>query len=482
MTKRILLMSPPEHIARCRSLLRTLAPAYTVISATTPTEADAHQTSEFSIYIVHNEFENGLAYLEAAQQGPQPQVWLLCSDSYDPHLDAAAQAAGAAAYFDAVTVHELDAVRRLQNLLDHSDDAPPTPIRVNSDQSMEKLKGTLRTMFRLVPDALIVLFDHDLRFVMVDGGGMAIYEELKSSDIEGRYLHEMMPPDQLSPMRARWEATLRGETGQLVYEFNKRVYKAYYQPILDESGAVWLGMGIVYDITDLQSPEALSNTVLAHLMDQASHQLMTPLAGLRTGLYLLDRAGDDDTRQAYTQRLEHQLNRLENVIRHLLTLNHLQHNHRAELLPHPISLNAIARTALRVPGVQLHALHEAIILSLDPDMPSVMADPDYLQMAVVELLDNALLYTPAGGRIQMVTGWHAKAAWLSISDTGIGIPAADLTRVCHHFYRAENARQHAPDHAGLGLSLAHKIVKRMGGALHLESERGTHATITLPLA
>ena len=92
-------------------------------------------------------------------------------------------------------------------------------------------------------------------------------------------------------------------------------------------------------------------------------------------------------------------------------------------------------------------------------------------------------YTPDGGSIEITGGRAGQSIWLKIKDTGIGIPAEDLTRIFDRFYRVDKARSRESGGTGLGLSIAREIISRHGGEIRIESTAGvgTAVTITLPI-
>jgi signal transduction histidine kinase len=112
----------------------------------------------------------------------------------------------------------------------------------------------------------------------------------------------------------------------------------------------------------------------------------------------------------------------------------------------------------------------------------VEADPDKLSQAVINLLSNALKYTPAGGAVEVRRDEGVSATEIHVTDTGIGIQPHDLPRVFERLYRADDSRSRATGGAGIGLSIAKAIVEAHGGTIRAESEpgRGSRFVISLP--
>jgi two-component system phosphate regulon sensor histidine kinase PhoR len=120
---------------------------------------------------------------------------------------------------------------------------------------------------------------------------------------------------------------------------------------------------------------------------------------------------------------------------------------------------------------------------LAPDAPPVKADRDRLAQILINLVDNAVKYTPAGGQVS-VTADRAAGGLVEIAvrDTGVGIPAEDLPRITERFYRVDKARSRELGGTGLGLAIVKHLVMAHGGELRITSEvdKGTVVRVTLP--
>ena len=115
-------------------------------------------------------------------------------------------------------------------------------------------------------------------------------------------------------------------------------------------------------------------------------------------------------------------------------------------------------------------------------MPPVRGDARLLREVLQNLLDNAVQYTPAGGRVQVEAEVGAQDVKVTVADTGIGIPSTDQERIFERFYRVDAARSREEGGTGLGLSIARHIVETLGGRLWVESEvgRGSRFSFTVP--
>jgi signal transduction histidine kinase len=127
----------------------------------------------------------------------------------------------------------------------------------------------------------------------------------------------------------------------------------------------------------------------------------------------------------------------------------------------------------------------ALATELAPDLPPVLADHDRLAQILINLVDNAVKFTPAGGQVTVAAHRQAgERVEITVRDTGIGIPPADLPRITERFYRVDKARSRELGGTGLGLAIVKHLVLAHGGELGIESEvgRGTTVRFTLPVA
>ena len=212
----------------------------------------------------------------------------------------------------------------------------------------------------------------------------------------------------------------------------------------------------------------------------ASHELRAPLTAIQGNLDLLDRHPDmpEVERAESLAEVTREANRLSRLVADLLALA------RADagivLNRCPLDLDAVVLEAYRTARPLAHGQQ----FILDPFEPAaVEGHEDRLKQLLLILLDNALKYTPADGRVALGLRRHGRDVEIIVRDTGVGIPAQDLPHVFERFYRADPARSRDPGGTGLGLSIARWIVEQHEGTITLESEpgRGTTVIVRMPM-
>lgn len=214
-----------------------------------------------------------------------------------------------------------------------------------------------------------------------------------------------------------------------------------------------------------------------------AHELRTPLAILRgeTELALTKAASPDALRQTLEVQLE-EFDRLARLINQILTLA------RAECGEIPLAHEPVdVAELLTSVGEQMEAVATAQGLGLVVSAPAtvtVVGDRAWLQRMMLILLDNAIKFTPEGGKVTATVGLDRGSAVLSVIDTGVGIAAPALPHVFERFYQGDASRSRRADGAGLGLALAKWIVDQHGGTITVESRvnEGSTFTVRLPEA
>jgi len=223
--------------------------------------------------------------------------------------------------------------------------------------------------------------------------------------------------------------------------------------------------------------DAAFQTQHAFIAD-AAHELRSPLTAVRLDLQLLDRAPDEAARTEARADLGAAVERAIHLVEQLLTLA------RNEPRDERGALSAVPLDAVVADGIaDTHALAAArgIDLGLDAEANTmVLGDRDALRMLVRNLVDNAVRYTPPGGRVQVRTAKSPQGgAVLEATDSGPGIPAADRARVFDRFYRRASAPQGG---SGLGLAIVKAIADRHGARVALEDAPGggLRASVSFP--
>jgi heavy metal sensor kinase len=214
----------------------------------------------------------------------------------------------------------------------------------------------------------------------------------------------------------------------------------------------------------------------------ASHELRTPLAVLRGETEVaLGKARSVEEYQQSLSLIQDEAERLSRIVEDLFILARQPINTRAALNKEPISLNETVKDCAR--AAQVLATRKGVRLKMESDSSSITfnGDEELIKRMILNLLDNAVKYTPAGGDVSLALARNNGNVEIVVSDNGMGIAAADQTRVFDRFYRVDKARARALGGAGLGLAIVQWIVEVHGGKVQVVSAPGRGSTFTVQL-
>lgn len=335
----------------------------------------------------------------------------------------------------------------------------------------------------------IIILDRRKRVVMMNPSARRIFdlpdegaagEGTVGEGPVGRHLLEITRHFQLEDAA---DQVLKGE-GPLTREFSQALpeeknLEVHLAPLGNPGGEPTGILMVIRDITRFRRLERVRSDFVANV----SHELQTPLTSIRGfAETLIDGALDDPaTSRRFVGIIHDEASRLTRLIDDLLDLSRLESG-RTPMRRRRTDVVALAvKVAESLDGrVQQAGLRMEV--AFPPHFPEVLADPDQILQVMVNLVGNSLKYTPVGGRISIEGQDHGDHVVVTVRDTGVGIPRADLPRIFERFYRVDKARTRASGGTGLGLAISKHIVEAHGGKIWAESEpgRGTAISFTLP--
>jgi PAS domain S-box-containing protein len=237
--------------------------------------------------------------------------------------------------------------------------------------------------------------------------------------------------------------------------------------------------GVVYAFRDLTTERRLEEAK-AELVATVSHELRTPLAAVHGAAKTLLHRGSElgeEERVALLGMLEKQTDRLSHLADEFLVASRLE---TGELPVAAEPFDAVALAQETVESMRGRAA-EGITMRVRGDIPPVQGDPAKLRQVLVNLLDNAIKYSPNGGRITLSIGPRRGRIRIAVRDHGLGIPRAEHERVFEKFYRVDPGLARAPGGTGLGLYISRELVCRMGGEIGVRSVEGDGSTFFVDL-
>ncbi len=347
-----------------------------------------------------------------------------------------------------------------------------------SEISNEKSK--LETILKYMADGLIAV-DLSGHIIHANPAAMAMLN-ITTDDMENRYYDDIIKDynDELMFDKLR-ENSKDGGTVDIFF-YGGSTFAVRYDRFKDEKAQDIGIIMILQDITERQKLESMQMDFVANV----SHELKTPLTSIKsyTETLLDGQVDDKETETQFLGIIDAEADRMNRLVKDLLQLSRLDYKQEKW---NKKESNLISLLKSVVTKVELTAKNKNQHLNcIFDDSQKIMAviDKDGIEQVLLNILSNAIKYTPEGGRIDIDALRSGKNAQIIVTDNGIGIPEKELSRVFERFFRVDKARSRAMGGTGLGLSISKQIIEEHKGSIELESKeyRGTKVTITLPVA
>ena len=235
---------------------------------------------------------------------------------------------------------------------------------------------------------------------------------------------------------------------------------------------------VVHDVTQQVKNETMRKEFVANV----SHELRTPITNSRSYAETLAENPDlpPDTTASFLGVVLSESDRMTHIVQDLLTLSRFDSGH-SELNLTTFPFAGLLEESCQAMRIEAQRRGHTLRLEGTGGLPAIRADRERISQVVMNVLSNAIKYTPDGGRIVLTAGCTPDRVWLEVADNGIGIPPEDRDRIFERFYRVDKARSRESGGTGLGLSIAQEIVRQHQGSLTLVDRPGPGTTLRLEL-
>lgn len=259
-----------------------------------------------------------------------------------------------------------------------------------------------------------------------------------------------------------------------------RLLRFHIMPILSETGEPSVVIASVEDITRLRHLETVRRDFVANV----SHELRTPIASINLLVETLQSGAIHDSQAAahFLERIEVETRSMQRLVEELLTLSRLESG-RLSLTTESVSINELLEGAVNRLDPAARDKHITVSVDVQDSLPRVIADPQCIEQVLMNLIHNAIKFTPSDGRVTLRARRSGPGVQVEVIDTGVGMDPAEVARIFERFYKVDKGRNRA-EGTGLGLAIARHLLELHGSQLHVVSEvgRGSRFTFALPIA
>ena len=277
------------------------------------------------------------------------------------------------------------------------------------------------------------------------------------------------------------QKSISNSSENIIFENNKkRILKASPALFRDEAGRISGAIVVFQDITESQRLEDMRREFVANV----SHELKTPITTIKSysETLLCGAIEDKELSKSFVEVIENEADRMSSLVKDLLQLSHMDYE-KVVWEMHHLDLREIVTDSVRKLEVHFQNKNQRLNMQISDEAVPIYADRGKIQQVIINLLTNAIKYTPENGNIRISAQVVDKNAIFEVQDSGIGIPKEDIKRIFERFYRVDKGRSRAQGGTGLGLSIAHNIIKQHKGSIKVSSEleKGSIFTVYFPV-
>ena len=258
----------------------------------------------------------------------------------------------------------------------------------------------------------------------------------------------------------------------------ERTINLFFAPFKDENERPAGLIVVIQDITEHAKLESMRKRFVADV----SHELKTPITSIMGYAdTLLENDVDLNTNRKFLERISGEATRMARLVGDLLTLSRYDTS-RVKVEKTEFDLGELVKYIFEGLEIEMKKKNQTGECFVTSNVPLVYADKSGIERVILNILTNAIKYTPENGEIKVYVGFVYNDAYIKIIDTGIGIPKPDLDKIFERFYRVDKARTREMGGTGLGLSIAKEILDQNDGQIDIKSEltKGTEVVIRIP--
>jgi len=341
-------------------------------------------------------------------------------------------------------------------------------------------KEKLEAMLSSMAEGVLVISAHE-RLIHLSPSFLSMFE-VRSTDWQSKYYWEIIanPVINESIREAMVQRKVLRKEIVIVHP-DEMYFGLLISPVFGSNGQLISLVAVFHDVTELKKYERLRSEFVANV----SHELKTPLTSIKGFVETLQQGAVDDKANAtkFLDIIAKQTQRLENLVHDLLIISSLE-SKEVKMSFVKTDIQSVIHSVIQLKKNQIESMKHTLTVSLPDNLPLVMIDAQRMEQVFINLLDNAIKFTPQGGKIEISAAVENNFLRVDVLDNGRGVSSEHLKRLFERFFRVDKSRSNETGGTGLGLSIVKHIVEAHQGRISVESilGRGCRFSVFLPLA
>ncbi|MCX6012021.1 MAG: ATP-binding protein [Chloroflexi bacterium] len=345
--------------------------------------------------------------------------------------------------------------------------------RINNTITLLKSeRDTISTILSSMGDGIFIL-DINSKIIMVNTAAKKFFNLQENPS--GSTFIELVRDYEINDLILQCLKTRKEQTGSVFTTPDRKFLRIVVTPLEDKNGGCML---LIQDLTEMRNLQTVRRDFVSNL----SHEIRTPLATIKAIVETLQQGAIKDTKftHDFLEKLDTETDRIIQMIQELSELSRIE---SGKIIPEksPLDIGEVIDVVKKRLKIQADRANLQIHSNVSSDVPMITADRRMIEQVLINLVYNAIKFTPAGGQIDLTAIKINNMLRVSIHDTGIGIPSDDLPRVFERFYTVDKSRSSGG--TGLGLAIAKHIIEAHKGKIWAESVEGRGSTFyfTIPI-
>ena len=379
-------------------------------------------------------------------------------------------------YNNRVNVESTDEIKILADTFNFMSHTLSTNISELQDKNT-KLQSIISSM----KEGLIAVDNHK-KIILINSPAEKFFN-IDSENVFGEQILTLINNDKLKKvLKEMLEKSTSDKVEVAVENPERKILKIYTEFIkLNEDPNRIIGtLILILDVTEMRKLEKMRTDFVANV----SHELKTPLTSI-TGFIETLKGGainNEKVRDRFLDIIEIETERLTRLIEDLLTLSDIESNGINFAKKEEISINNVIFEVSHMAEELARQKNIKYYYEVEEDLQYLCGSKDWFKQLVLNLLENAIKYTPEGGEVRCLAYQRSNNAFIKVKDTGVGIPKKDIPRLFERFYRVDKARSGKVGGTGLGLAIVKHIVIAFNGEIRVKSEegKGSEFTVRIP--